>query len=77
MLTRGISLCHYKVLCDDIPGITELAIPCLACCSGVKLISGLIYKETQGTLSHAKRKTRTAMDTVHALGCQGHTLYGF
>ncbi|KAK2090231.1 hypothetical protein P7K49_031487 [Saguinus oedipus] len=55
-------------------------------------ISGLIYEETRGVLKvflenvirdavtyteHAKRKTVTAMDVVHALKRQGRTLYGF
>eukprot|EP01036_Dinobryon_divergens_P023922 gene23922-32320_t len=57
-----------------------------------KRISGLIYEETKGVLmvflenvirdaltysEHARRKTMTALDVVHALKRQGRTLYGF
>ena len=60
--------------------------------SGRNSISGLIYEETRGVLkvflenvirdavtytAHARRKTVTAMDVVHALKRQGRTLYGF
>jgi len=37
-----------QVACDDVQGIAKLSVPCLACCSGVKLTFGLIYRETQG-----------------------------
>ena len=58
----------------------------------MKRISGLIYEETRGCLivflenvirdvviytEHARRKTVTALDVVHALKRQGRTLYGF
>ncbi|XP_065583966.1 uncharacterized protein LOC136043008, partial [Artemia franciscana] len=73
---------HRKVLRDTIHGITKPAIRRLACRSGVKRISGLIYEETRGVLKlffeyvirdavtyteHGKRKTLTAMDVVYAL----------
>ena len=73
-------------------GITKPAIRRLARRGGVKRISGLIYEETRGVLKvflenvirdavtyteHARRKTVTALDVVHALKRQGRTLYGF
>ncbi|GBP96928.1 Histone H4 [Eumeta japonica] len=82
----------WKVLRDNIQGITKPAIRRLARRGGVKRISGLIYEETRGVLKvflenvirdavtyteHAKRKTVTAMDVVYALKRQGRTLYGF
>ena len=91
-LGKGGAKCHRKVLCDNIQGITKPAIHRLACRSGVKCISGLIYEETHGVLKvflenvirdamtytkHMKRKTVTAMDVVYALKHQGRTLYGF
>lgn len=83
---------HRKVLRDNIQGITKPAIRRLARRGGVKRISGLIYEETRGILkvflehvirdavtytTHARRKTVTAVDVVHALKRQGRTLYGF
>ena len=82
----------WKILRDNIQGITKPAIRRLARRGGVKRISGLIYEETRGVLKsflegvirdavtyteHAKRKTVTAMDVVYALKRQGRTLYGF
>ena len=76
----------------DQQGITKPAIRRLARRGGVKRISGLIYEETRGVLKvflenvirdavtyteHARRKTVTALDVVHALKRQGRTLYGF
>jgi histone H4 len=73
-------------------GITKPAIRRIARRGGVKRISGLIYQETRGVMKvflenvlrdavtyteHARRKTVTAMDIVHALKRQGRTLYGF
>ena len=81
-----------KVNRDNLQGITKPAIKRLARRGGVKRISGLIYEETRGDLKtflksvvgdavtyteHAKRKTVTAGDAVHALKRQGRTLYGF
>ena len=76
----------------NIDGITKPAIRRLARRGGVKRISSLIYDETRLVLrhflenvirdsvtytEHAKRKTVTALDVVHALKRQGRTLYGF
>ena len=81
-----------KVLRDNIQGITKPAIRRLARRGGVKRISGLIYEETRGVLfcylenvireavtymEHARRKTVTALDVVHALKRRGRTLYGY
>ncbi|AQK64245.1 histone H4 [Zea mays] len=49
-LGKGGALRHRKVLRDNIPGITNLAIRRLARRGGVKRISGLIYEETRGVL---------------------------
>lgn len=84
---------HRKVLLrDNIQGITKPAIRRLARRGGVKRISGLIYDEVRGVLKtfledvirdaviyteHARRKTVTALDVVHALKRQGRALYGF
>ncbi|AFP65416.1 histon H4 (nucleomorph) [Chroomonas mesostigmatica CCMP1168] len=83
---------HRKILRDNIQGITKPAIRRLARRGGVKRISGLVYEETRNVLKsflesiikdavtyteHARRKTVTAMDVVHALKRQGRTLYGF
>ena len=81
-----------KVLKNNLQGITKPAIRRLARRGGVKRISGMIYEESRGVLKsflesvvgdsvtfceHAKRKTVTALDVVHALKRQGKTLYGF
>ena len=73
-------------------GIGKQCIRRLARRGGVKRLSGLVYEETRGVLktfleniindtviytTHARRKTVTAMDVVHALKRQGRTLYGF
>ncbi len=91
-LGKGGAKRHRKVLRDNIQGITKPAIRRLARRGGVKRISGLVYEETRGVLKvflenvirdavtyteHARRKTVTALDVVHALKRQGRTLYGF
>jgi histone H4 len=91
-LGKGGAKRHRRVLRDNIQGITKPAIRRLARRGGVKRISGLIYEETRGVLKvflenvirdavtyteHARRKTVTALDVVHALKRQGRTLYGF
>ena len=91
-LGKGGAKRHRKILRDAIYGITKPAIRRLARRAGVKRISGLIYNETRGVLKkfleniikdavvytdHAKRKTVSCMDVVHALKRQGKTLYGF
>ena len=89
---KGGVLRHRKVLRDSVAGITKPAIRRLARRGGVKRINGLVYEETRNQLvmflrsvisdaitysEHAKRRTVTAMDVVHALKRRGHTLYGF
>ncbi|KAK4591186.1 hypothetical protein RGQ29_021401 [Quercus rubra] len=91
-LGKGGAKRHCKVLCDNIHGITKLAICRLARRGGVKHISGLIYEETRGILKiflenvicdavtytkHTRRKTVMAMDVAYVLKRQGRTLYGF
>lgn len=91
-LGKGGAKRHRKVLRDNIQGITKPAIRRLARRGGVKRISGLIYEETRGVLKvflelvirdavtyteHARRKTVTAMDIVHAIKQRGQILYGF
>lgn len=91
-LGKGGALRHRKVLRDNIQGVTKPAIRRLARRGGVKRISDHIYDETRTVLrsflqliirdavtytEHARRKTVTAMDVIHALKCQGRTLYGF
>jgi histone H4 len=91
-LGKGGAKRHRKVLRDIIQGITKPAIRRLARRGGVKRISGLIYEETRGIFKvffenvnrdavtyteHARRKTVTAMDVVHALKRRGRILYGF
>ncbi len=81
-----------KVLRDNIRGITKGSIRRLARRGGVKRISALIYDEVRDVLKtfvegvvrdatayteHAKRKTVTALDVVHALRKRGRTLYGY
>ena len=89
---KGGAKRHRRVVCDNIQGITKQAIRRLARRGGVKRISGLIYVETRDVLKifmegvigdavkyteHARRKTVTATDVVHALKRHGFTLYGF
>ena len=80
------------ILRDNLPGITKPAIRRLARRGGVKRISGLVYQQVRQVLKvflenllrdavsyteHAKRKTVTTADVVHALKRQGRTMYGF
>uniref|UniRef100_A0A915DYL0 Histone H4 n=1 Tax=Ditylenchus dipsaci TaxID=166011 RepID=A0A915DYL0_9BILA len=91
-LGKGGAKRHRRVFRDNIAGITKPAIRRLARRGGVKRISGHIYDETRKVLKtfleivihdavtyceHARRKTVTSMDVVHALKRQGKTLYGF
>jgi histone H4 len=91
-LGKGGCRTHRKILRDNIQGVTKSAIRGLARRGGVKRISGLVYEETRGCLKvylenvlrgaityteHARRKTVSAMDVVHALRFQGRSLYGF
>ncbi|RZC60002.1 hypothetical protein C5167_021763 [Papaver somniferum] len=90
--SKGFGIRDTGRCCDNIQGITKLAIRRLPRRGGVKRISGLIYEETRGVLKiflenvirdaityneHARRKTYTAMDVVYALKRQGRTLYRF
>jgi histone H4 len=83
---------HRKVLRDNIQGITKPAIRRLARRGGCKRINGVVYEESRDALKwfltniirdattyteHARRKTVTAMDVVHALKRNGRSLYGF
>ncbi|KYO44516.1 hypothetical protein Y1Q_0008127 [Alligator mississippiensis] len=81
-LGKGSAKYHHKVLCNNIQGITMLAICCLDCCGGMKLISGVIYKETHRVLNiflnvshnaipymeYANRRTVTAKN-IYMLKC--------
>lgn len=92
MAAKSKAMRHRKVLRDNIQGITKPAIRRLARRGGVKRISGLVYEETRGVLKqflervirdalmytdHARRKTVTALDVVHALRRNGRSIYGF
>ena len=88
----GAKRINQKSIKATIMGVTKPAIRRLARRGGVKRISSLIYDESRTVLKgflenvirdsvtyteHAKRKTVTALDVVHALKRQGRTLYGF
>ena len=77
---------------ENIRGVTKGGIRRLARRGGVKRISGAMYDEVRGLLrtfvegvirdataytEHAKRKTLTALDVVHALKKRGRVLYGY
>lgn len=81
-----------RALRDNIQGITKPAIRRLARRGGVKRISADIYENIREVLKlyltkilqnavcyteHAKRKTVTSQDIVHALRREGSTIYGF
>jgi histone H4 len=83
---------HAKEARDVYKGITKPAIRRLARRGGVKRIGGDVYEEVRCAMKvflsdvirdaitytdHGRRKTVTALDVVHALRRQGHTLYGF
>ncbi|KAJ7898646.1 hypothetical protein B0H14DRAFT_2494477 [Mycena olivaceomarginata] len=91
-LGKGGAKRRHKILRDNIQGVTKPAIRRLARRGGVKRISGIVYQETRGALmiyledvirnsvtytEHARRKTVTALDVVHALKRSGSALYGF
>ena len=88
----GTKTINRKKQKNPIEGITKPAIRRLARRGGVKRISSFVYDDTRQALKsflegivkdavnyteHARRKTVTAMDTVHALKRQGRTIYGF
>ena len=77
---------------DNIRSITKGGIRRLARRGGVKRISGAMYDEVRTLLrtfvegvvrdataytEHAKRKTLTALDVVHALKKRGRVMYGY
>lgn len=81
-----------KASTDNIRGITKGSIRRMARRGGVKRISSLLYKEVRDVLKgfvedvvrdatayteHAKRRTVTALDVVHALRKRGRMLYGY
>ena len=81
-----------KVLRENVRGITKGSIRRLARRGGVKRIASEIYEEVRKTLKafvegvvrdatayteHAKRKTVTALEVVHALRKKGRLLYGY
>ncbi|KAF3936103.1 hypothetical protein ABW20_dc0109435 [Dactylellina cionopaga] len=83
---------HRKILRDNIQGITRPAIRRLARRGGVKRITASMYEEVRGVLKthleqilsravayceHARRKTVTVTDVVHALRQLGTPIYGF
>ncbi|KAK7018358.1 histone-fold-containing protein [Favolaschia claudopus] len=83
---------RHKMLRDNILGVTQPALRRIARRGGVKRISALMYQESRGALKiyledvvrdsvtyteHARRKTVTALDVVHALKRNGRALYGF
>ncbi|KAK6544646.1 Core component of nucleosome [Orbilia ellipsospora] len=91
-LGKGIAKRHRKTLRDNIQAITKPSIRRLARRGGVKRISGQIYEEIRGVMKiymekilkdcvtyceHARRKTVTVVDVVHALRRIGRPIYGF
>lgn len=89
---KGAQARAAKGLKDTVAGITKGGIRRLARRGGVKRISGTVYEEVRGILKtfvegvvrdatayteHAKRKTLTALDVVHALKKRGRVLYGY
>ncbi|KAI5432657.1 hypothetical protein KIW84_020093 [Lathyrus oleraceus] len=76
-LGKGGAMRHRRVLRDNIRGITKPAIRRLARRGGVKRINERVIRDAVAYTEHARRKTVTAMDVVHALKRQGKTLYGF
>ena len=83
---------YRKILRDNISGITKPAIRRLARRGGVKRINAGVYDAVREVLKedlrkvirnavtyseHARRKTVTAMDVIHAMKSLNRTLYGF
>ncbi|THY73706.1 hypothetical protein D6C93_10442 [Aureobasidium pullulans] len=65
---------HRKIPRDTIDGIKNSSVRRLARRGGVKpsvIHDAIVYTE------HAKRKTVTELDVVHALKRQGRTIYGY
>ena len=91
-LGKGGAKRHREVLRNNLVGITKPAIRRLARRGGIKRIAGVLYDAVRHVLrdfvdsvvkdaciyaEHAKRKTITALDVVHALKRKGRTMYGF
>eukprot|EP00745_Piridium_sociabile_P003027 TRINITY_DN118303_c0_g1_i1.p1 TRINITY_DN118303_c0_g1~~TRINITY_DN118303_c0_g1_i1.p1 ORF type:complete len:104 (+),score=11.49 TRINITY_DN118303_c0_g1_i1:158-469(+) len=91
-LGKGGAKRHRKQLSHGVEGVTKPAIRRLARRGGVKRISKDVYEETRLVLKtfmenvirdavtyteHARRKTVTAFDVIHALKRNGRTIYGF
>ena len=83
---------HRRVLRDNLEGISKASIRRLSRRGGVQRISGAMYPEVRGLLrsflekiirtsvvytDHARRKTVSVYDVIHALKHEGRTLYGF
>lgn len=83
---------NRKVLKPTIEGVTKPALKRLARRGGVKRMSGDIYEVSRALIKvfletivkdavvytqHARRKTVTANDVVHALRRNGRELYGY
>lgn len=89
---KGANARMKKASGDRNRGATRGGIRRLARRGGVKRISGAVYEEIRNVLrtfvegvirdataytEHAKRKTLTALDVVHALKKRGRVLYGY
>ena len=83
---------RHRVLKPAIAGITKPALRRLARRGGVTCITDVTYAEARNVFkaflervikdtvlytAHARRKTVTALDVVHALKNQRRTIYGF
>ncbi|KAG9258949.1 histone H4 [Emericellopsis atlantica] len=83
---------HRKIITGTINGITKPDIRRMARRGGVKRISGMIYEDVRGALKtyleevlhdcvayvdHARRKTVTVTDVIHAVKRCGRPIYGF
>ena len=81
-----------KAIKDNVKSVTRGSIRRCARRAGIKRISGLLYEEVRGVLKnflqgvvsdsvsyteHAKRRTVTALDVVHALRKRGKAIYGY
>ena len=89
---KGSAARMKKANKDAVRGVTKGGIRRLARRGGVKRISGAMYDDVRGILrtfvegvvrdataytEHAKRKTLSALDVVHALKKRGRVLYGY
>ena len=91
-LGKGGAKRHRKIQRDTLKGVTKPAITRIARRGGVKRITGTVIEETRAVLKaflenvirdavaytdHARRKTCTAPDIVHALKRNDSTLFGY